>query len=370
MRDSLDFLARRRGLIIAALYIVAGFAVVVAMIVATGGDLGTALGGWFSGAFGDGYNLTQTLANATPLALVAIGVSVALRAGVITVGAEGQMIVGATLATAVALVIGDSMPAFAALTIGAISGAIGGALWSFFPAIAKARWNVNEILFTLLANYLAGYLLTFLLRTVLRDPETNASPQSPPLPGPSQLPMLPVPGRIHIGILLVVVVLLLAWWWSRSRSAFVLDVYGSRPLLAARLGLTPTRAILTAMLVSGAAAGLAGWMQVAGVTQRLAPDVSSGIGFAGLAVAVLGRGNPLGIAIAAVLYASLGTGAAGVQIATGTTPAAIGTVTQGILLLTAALALAASRIGGGRAPRRGAAEPGKGSAENTAEVTS
>lgn len=357
MRDLIAAAGRHRGLVVAVLYVVAGFAVVVALIVSTGGDLGTALGGWFTGAFGDGYNLTQTLANATPLALVAVGVSVALRANVLTVGAEGQMIVGAIASTAVALLIGDALPGLVALTIGAAAGAVGGAFWSFFPAIAKARWNVNEILFTLLTNYLAVFLLTYLLRTVLRDPETNASPQSPPLPAASQLPMLRVSGRIHIGIVIVAVILALAWWWSRSRSAFVLDVYGSRPVLAARLGLTPTRAVLGSMLVSGAAAGIAGWMQVAGVTQRLEPDVSSGIGFAGLAVAVLGRGNPLGIAIAAIVYASLGTGAAGVQIATGTTPAAIGTVTQGILLLAAALALAAMRIPPARTRRRTAAEP-------------
>lgn len=348
MSDLLALARRRRGVLFAALYIAAGFAVVLLLVASTGGDLGLALGAWFTGAFGDGYNLTQTLADATPLALVAIGVSVALRADVITIGAEGQAIVGAVLSTALALLLGPGVSPVVVLPLGAIAGIVGGVLWALPAAVAKIRWGVTEILFTLLANYLAVALLTYLLRTVLRDPATNASPQSPPLPVPSQLPMLPVSGRIHVGIVLVVLLLAAAWWWSRTRQAFVLQVYGSRPLLAARLGLTPRRAVLTAMVVSGATAGLAGWMQVAGVTQRLEPDVSTGIGFAGLAVAVLGRGNPIGIAIAAVVYASLGTGAAGVQIATGTVPTAIGTVTQGVLLLAAALALAATRITGRR----------------------
>ena len=336
------WLHRRRGPLIAALYVVAGFAVVFVLVVATGGDLGAALGGWFTGAFGDGYNLTQTLSNATPLALVAIGVSVALRAGVVTVGAEGQLIVGAILSTVVALLLGPDASPAVALPLGAVAGVIGGMLWALPAPGAQIRWDVKEILFTLLAHYLAVSLLTYLLRTVLRDPETNASPQSPPLPLPSQLPQLPVSGRIHVGIVIVALILLGAWWWSRTRQAFVLEVYGSRPVLAARLGLTPRSPVLTALLVS--AAGLAGWMQGAGVTQRLEPSVSGGIGFAGLAVAVLGRGNPLGIALAAIVYSALGTGAAGVQIATGTTPTAIGTVTQGILLLTAALALAALQL--------------------------
>ena len=233
------WLHRRRGPLIAALYVVAGFAVVFVLVVATGGDLGAALGGWFTGAFGDGYNLTQTLSNATPLALVAIGVSVALRAGVVTVGAEGQLIVGAILSTVVALLLGPDASPAVALPLGAVAGVIGGMLWALPAAVAKIRWNVNEILFTLLANYLAVSLLTYLLRTVLRDPETNASPQSPPLPLPSQLPQLPVSGRIHVGIVIVALILLGAWWWSRTRQAFVLEVYGSRPVLAARLGLTP-----------------------------------------------------------------------------------------------------------------------------------
>jgi ABC-type uncharacterized transport system permease subunit len=191
------------------------------------------------------------------------------------------------------------------------------------------------------------------LRNELRDEQTAASPQSAVLPKPSLIPQLPVDGRIHVGIVIVVIILLAAWWWTRTPSAFLFDVYGKRPLLASRLGLTPIRAVLSAMLISGLFAGMAGWMQVAGVTTRLEPNVAGGIGFAGLAVAVLGRGNPIGIALAAVVYAALGTGAAGVQMATGTTPTAIGTVSQGILLLTAALALAAIKL----LPRTSAPEP-------------
>jgi simple sugar transport system permease protein len=144
--------------------------------------------------------------------------------------------------------------------------------------------------------------------------------------------------------LLVLVVLAAGIWWNRTRGAFLIEVYGQRPILAARLGLTPTRAVVSTMLVSGVAAGLAGWMQLAGVAGRLGLGVSAGIGFAGLAVAVLGRGNPIGIVIAAILYSSLTTGANGVQVATGATPASIGTVTQGVLLLAAGLALASGRF--------------------------
>lgn len=326
---------------IIAIYIVAAVAIVALLILATGGDLGLALGGWFRGAFGTGFNAVQTISYATPLVLVAVGVAAALKAGVITVGAEGQMLVGAIVATVTALWLGPAIPLWLGLPIGAIAGALGGAAWALLPGLGKVRWGVNEILFTLLANYLAVYLLSFLLRTALRNPAGSATPQSAPLPGGFLLPQLPLPGRLHIGVIVVVIIVALALWWGRGRQSFLVGVYGQRPLLAARLGLTPTRAVLSTMLVSGAAAGLAGWMQLAGVDGRLQPGVSAGVGFAGIAVAVLGRGNPLGIVVAGIAYASLTTGAGGIQIATGTTPASIGTVSQGVLLLAAALIIAA-----------------------------
>jgi simple sugar transport system permease protein len=326
-------------LAVPALYVAAGFGVVIALAAGAGGDAGSALAGWFSGAFGNGYSITQTLSDATPLALVALGAGVALRANVITVGAEGQVVAGATGASAVAFTAGPAVPQWAGLALGALAGITGGALWSLPPALARIRWGANVILFTLLANYVADYLLAYLLRTVMRDP-SSASPQSKPLPGPFLIPQLPLPGGLQGGVLAAVVVVIAAAWWNRSRSAFLVDVHGQRPVLAARMGLSSDRAVLCTMLVSGAAAGLAGWMQVAGVIGQLEPDVSGGIGFAGLAVAVLGRGNPVAIVVAAVAYASLGTGASGMQLVTGTIPTSIGTVSQGLLLLAAALAIA------------------------------
>lgn len=336
--------------VIAGIYVLAAGSIVAVLVVGTGGALGPALGGWFRGAFGTGFNLVQTMAYATPLVLIALGVAAALRAGVITIGAEGQMVVGAIVATATALWLGAAVSWWIGLPVGALAGAVGGALWALLPGLAKVRWGVNEILFTLLLNYIAGYLLQFLLRTTLRDPAGSATPQSAPLPHGMLLPQLPLPGRLHIGAVLVAILVVAVLRWSKSRTAFLIGVYGVRPTLAARLGMTPARAVLSTMLVSGVAAGLAGWMQLAGVDGRLQPGVSAGVGFAGIAVTVLGRGNPLGIVAAAIVYASLTTGANGIQLATGTTPASVGTITQGILLLTAALVVAVPTVRSRTAP--------------------
>lgn len=352
----------RRSTFIGAGYVVLGFVVVLALVVGTGGDVGVALNGWFQGAFGNGYDFAQTLAYATPLTLVALGVAAALRANIVTVGAEGQMVIGAIFTTVAAFALGNAVPPALGLPLGAIAAALGGTLWSLLAALARVRWGVNEILFTLLANYIASDLLLLLLRTVLKDPAKVAAPQSAELPASFDLPLLPVPGQLHWGALLVLVLVAAFAVWGRGRSAFLIDVYGQRPVLAARLGLTSTRAVVSTMAISGATAGLAGWMQLAGVDGRLDPSVSAGIGFAGLAVAVLGRGNPFGIVVAAILYSSLKTGADGLQLLTQSTPASIGTVTQGVLLLAAGLALAARRFQspmfGGSRPRHGRKDRG------------
>jgi len=324
-------------------WIVGGLAVVVALVMATGATFSTAVAGWFYGAFGNAYGATQTLLYAAPLVIVALGVAPALRAGVISVGAQGQMIAGSLAAAVVALALAPGLQPGLALPLDALAALAGGALWALAPALAFNALGVSVILFTLLTNYLAVDVLAWLLRTVMRDPAGAATPQSAELPAGYLLPQLPVPGRLHDAVPLVLALVLLALWWGRTRGAFLVDVAGRRPDLAARCGLPRDRAVLLTMLASGAAAGLAGWMQLAGVDGRLQSGAADSIGFAGVAVAVLGRGKPIGILGAAVLYASLTTGANGLEMLTGTTPAAIGTAAQGIVLLSAALAVARKR---------------------------
>ncbi|ONI85327.1 hypothetical protein ALI144C_13575 [Actinosynnema sp. ALI-1.44] len=320
-----------------------GLVIAIAVLAAsTGSDVPVIAVGWWRGAFGTPYNAVQTLSFATPLVLVALGVSVALRAGMVMVGAEGQLIVGAILATVTLQALGP-VPGLVALPLGAVAGMIGGGLWSTLSGALLLRWRVNEILSALLANYLAVHLLAYLLRTGLRDPAGAATPQSAPLLAEALIPRLPVPGRLHVAALVVLGIVLIALWWHHSRIAFIVDVHGQRPWLASRLGVSPASIVLSTSAVSGAAAGLAGWMQLAGVDGRLHPGISAGIGFSGLVVAVLGRNHPVGIVMAAIAFASLTTGANGVQIATGTVPASIGAVAQALLLLAVAVVVVVAR---------------------------
>jgi simple sugar transport system permease protein len=329
------------------------------LILISGENPITGYHGLIDGALGDRYHIGETLVRAVPLALVALGTAPALRAGVFTVGAEGQMAVGALTSTAAILAL-DRAPAAVLLPLGVLAGAAGGAAWALLPALLRVRWRVNEILSTLLMNYLALELLTWLLRTHLRAGTSVATPQSRDLPDAALIPKLLSGTRLHWGAVVALVLAGALAWWIRSTGGFALDVYGARPALARRMGVADGTAVVGTMLVAGAAAGMAGWVQVAGVQGRLYTSVTGGIGFTGVLIAVLGALAPLGILAASLLFAVLSTGADGIQAATGT-PASIATVIQAVLLLGAAVAIGiqrSRRVGtGGRLPRDEPVDP-------------
>lgn len=329
-------LARIAGAVATAL------AIAAALVWLTGGNPVIGFQGWLEGAAGSQYLGGETLVRAAPLVLVALGTAPALRAGIFSVGAEGQITFGAITATVTLSGLSglrDAPTATVLLPVGAFAAAVGGALWALVAAVLRVRWQVNEILSTLLLNYLAAALLAWLLRTHLADPAGAATPQSAALPDAALIPPL-LPGtRLHWGVLLAIAAAIMLAWWTRSASGFAVDTYGIRPALAARIGLTDARAIVGTMLVAGLAGGLVGWMQLAGLDGRLYPTVSGGIGFAGVLIAVLGLSRAAGIVPAGLFFAALSTGSNGLQIATGTTPSSIATVTQGVLLLAVAVAV-------------------------------
>jgi simple sugar transport system permease protein len=326
-----------RLLAAAATVIVVGAGLV---LLAGANPLDAALG-MIAGAFGERYEIAETLVSAVPLALVALGAAPALRAGIFTIGSEGQLVVGAIFATAAILALGHA-PAAVLIPAGMIAGIIGGMLYALIPALLRAYLNVNEILSTLLLNYVAGYVVTWLLRTAMRTSATVATPRSDPLPPEAIVPKLMAGTRLHWGALAVIVAAVALAWWLRSARGAAYDVFATRPGIAARMGLTEKRAVIVTMLVAGAAAGLTGWLQVAGLTGTLYPSVGGGLGFTGVVVAILGGLRPSGILLAALFFGALVTGANGLQAGTGV-PASISTVMQGVLLLVAALAFAKSR---------------------------
>jgi simple sugar transport system permease protein len=333
-----------------ALALAAIFGAIAALIALAGADPLEAAGGLIEGAFGDRYAAAETIVRLVPIAIVALGVAPALRAGIFPVGSEGQLAIGAMTATATVFAL-DGAPAPVSLAAGCVAGMLGGTAWALLPAILRARYRVNEILSTLLMNYLAANLLLWLLRaSPLGTAEAVATPRTDPLPAAAVIPKLLDGTRLHWGIVAVLVGAALLAYRARSARGLGHDVFGARPALAARMGVTEARAALGTMLVSGGAAGVAGWIQVAGLQGTLYPSVAGGLGFTGVLVALLGGMTPLGILAASLVLAALATGSDGLQFGTGI-PASIATVAQGLLLLGAALVFAARRRRARRMPR-------------------
>jgi general nucleoside transport system permease protein len=321
-----------------ALVLSALAATIVMLLLIAGADPLGALRGLLAGAFGDRYAAAETFVQCVPIALVALGVAPALRAGIFPVGSEGQLAIGAVTATAAVFAVRGS-PAIVALPTGCLAGILGGAAWAFLPAILRAKLRVNEILSTLLMNYLAGFLTLWLLRTVLGTADAVATPRSDRLPPAALIPKLVEGTRLHWGALAVLLGVGALAYWVRSVRGLGYDVFATHRDLAARMGVRETRVVMGTMLVSGAAAGLAGWIQVAGLQGTLYPSVAGGLGFTGVLVALLGGLTPIGILTASLVMAILATGSNGLQTGTGV-PASIATIAQALLLLGAALVFA------------------------------
>jgi general nucleoside transport system permease protein len=324
------------GLVLVLLSLAAS---VVLLIVIANANPWRALQGLLIGAFGDRYALAETVVQSVPIAIVALGITPALRAGIFPVGSEGQLAIGAVTATATVFAIRGAPPSVA-IPIGCVAGILGGVAWALLPAILRARLHVNEILSTLLMNYLAANLVLWLLRTVLGTAEQVATPRSDRLPVEALIPKLVDGTRLHWGALAVILGAVALAYWIRSVRGLGYDVFATHRDMAARMGVSESTAVMSTMLVGGAAAGLAGWLQVAGLQGTLYPSVAGGLGFTGVLVALLGGLSPLGILTASLVMAVLATGSNGLQTETGV-PASIAVIVQSLLLLGAALVFAA-----------------------------
>jgi ABC-type uncharacterized transport system permease subunit len=319
--------------------IVAGSAAVFVVLVVAFTDVGawTAARELVTGAFGSVDAVSETLTRAIPLVFVAVGASIALRAGVFNVGGEGQMAIGAVGATLVVQAIG-SAPALVVWPLAILAGAAGGAAWAVVPAVLWARRNVSEILSTLLVNFATVSLLTWLLtRTFLHDPSPNViTAQGEAIPRRLELSTLIDGSRLHVGVFLAVVATGATALWLRTPAGIRVDLVGANPALAAQAGLRPRRLRIELLLVSAAFAGVAGAVQLFGVSHRLTMGLTAGVGYTGVLVAVLGRARPVPAAVAAVVFAALLTGGEALERA-GAARSLVNVV-QAVLVIGVALA--------------------------------
>jgi general nucleoside transport system permease protein len=273
------------------------------------------------GAIGSVNSFADSIVKATPLLLVGAGICVAFRGGVINVGGEGQMIIGALMATAAALLFPD-WPSWAIIPLCLVLGFIGGAIWGGIPGVLKAYLNVNEILTTIMMNAIAIQGMNFLLRGLMMDPvqitEGSFIPQTARFSLATDLPRL-IPTRLHAGALLAVIVAILVWvlLW-RTTIGFRIRAVGLSPKASRRAGIRVARYAMLAMLISGATAGLAGAVQVLGVNHRMFTDGSAtgftgNAGFNGIVAALFGQLHPIGTIPASIFFGMLIVGANNMQ---------------------------------------------------------
>jgi general nucleoside transport system permease protein len=317
----------------AGLALLAGLVILVIGLESSGYDSATALSAMWRGAFGSWYAITSgTLVRAIPLILIGLGIAFAFRAGAFNIGAEGQFYAGAIAATWIGLQVGDwPLPlAVVAPLAGAI---VAGALWIALPVWLKARFGVLEVISTLLLNFVAEGLVSLMVLGPLQEAR-GVYPQSDAVALEARLPFIPGT-RLHWGFVAAILIAVGLWFLlSRTVWGFRLRAAGTNPRAAWIVGRVPVVTMTAvAMLGSAMLAGLAGGMEITGVTFALFQNLSPGFGFTAIAVALLARLHPLGVIVTGILFAALETGAAGMQRDAGI-PAVAVYVVEAVVILT------------------------------------
>ena len=330
------YLAKLIDVLLPVLAMVIALVVGVLLLFLLGTDPIEAYSALIQGALGNISGITQTLTKATPLLLVGLGICIAFRGGVINIGGEGQIVVGALAATAFGVGFRD-LPALVLLPLTLISGAVAGLIWGGIPGLLKARLGVNEILTTVMMNQIALRLMNFLLRGPMLDPEHVAAgtsiPQSAALPESIWLPRLVPRTLFHSGAILAVLLALAVYFllW-RTTIGYRIRAVGLNPHASRYAGIPVAKYVTLSLALSGMLCGLAGAVEVLGVHHRMLEGLSGGYGFSGIVAALFGKLHPLGAIPASALFGALLVGADKMQRAVQV-PSALAIALQGLVVL-------------------------------------
>ena len=328
----------------AAAAVLLGIAALALGLRLAGYDAGAALAALWRGAFGSWYAFASaTLVRAVPLIVLGLGVALAFRAGAFNIGAEGQFYAGAIAATWVGLHAGR-LPAPVALSAVALAATAAGAAWVALPVVLRRRYGVTEVISTLVLNFIAESLVSLMVQGPLQESQ-GIYPQSDMIAPAARLPLIPGT-RLHGGILVALTGAAALWCLSaRTVWGFRLRAVGVGPRAAAISGRVDAgRVTALALLGSGAIAGLAGGIEVSGVSYALFQNLSPGYGFTAIAVALLARLHPLGVVATGLLFGALEAGAGAMQRDAGV-PAVAVYVVEAVVIVVVILIEAVRRRG-------------------------
>ena len=287
-------------------------------------------------SFGSSRGISETLVSATPLILTGVAAAVAFKMLVWNIGAEGQFFMGAIFAAGLGIALGSGTPSFVAIPLVILAGAVGGAFWASASAVPKVYLGTNEIITTLMLNFIAGLFMNYLIfgsSSPWRDPEVSQFPSGRPLPDSSRIPEFF--NRLDYGFIVAVLAAVLAWFLiSKTKWGFEVRIVGDSADTARYAGIAGPRTVLGVFLMSGAFAGLAGSLYVAGPVGALDPrSLELGLGFTGIIVAALARLNPIAIIPVGILMGALNN--AGPSLQSIRVPASTVAMLQGAILIFA-----------------------------------
>ncbi len=312
------------------------------------------------------YPLTQTLTVATPLICAGLGVALAFRAGLFNIGAQGQILIGATFAGWVGFTL--HLPVGIHLLLVILAGMVGGALWGGLVGLLKARTGAHEVILTIMFNYIATNLVLYFLSTPAFQRPGSTNPISPQLDATAVYPpLLGASFRLHWGFVVAVLATVFVWWLlNRSTVGFELRAVGANPSAARTAGVNVSKGYILAMAIAGALAGLAGVAQVSGTEKVLTSGVAASFGFDAITVALLGRSSPWGTFAAGILFGAFRAGGVAMQASTGTSIDIVLVVQSLIVLFIAAPPLVRALF---RLPAPGATRAGTGGSTTSTTPT-
>jgi simple sugar transport system permease protein len=281
--------------------------------------------------FSSRVSAIEVLVKATPLLLTGAAVTFAFSGGYWNIGAEGQLLAGATAAAAIGIQMEGVSP-WVALPLMLLGGFAAGMLWALPPALMKVKLAIDEVVTTLLLNSVALFIVSALLNGPWRNP-ISQWPQSPEIAASAIFPKLIPRSRLHLGFIVAVIIIIIIWFvFTRTAFGLRMRAVGLGTSAARFAGINVERTMMTAALVSGGIAGLAGVSEVAGIHYHLIDAISPGYGYTGIIIATLGALNTWGVALAAIFIGLIDTGSQTVSRALGV-PSYLGDVIQATLLL-------------------------------------
>jgi general nucleoside transport system permease protein len=308
------------------------------IIAVVGGNPFMAYVGLIQGSFGSAAALSETAVWATPYIFAGLAVAVAFKGGLFNIGAEGQLAFGAVMAALIGYALPGwlhiSLPIYIHLPLTIGLGMLAGALWAAIPGALKAYTGGHEVINTIMMNYIALNITSFLLNGPMRDPDPlNLSARTPEIAASARIPQIFPDLRVHWGFVLALIVAVIIWWllW-KTTLGFEIRTVGSNPDAAKYAGINVKRTIIVTMALSGALAGLAGVIEVTALNYRHELGFSVGYGFDSIAIALLGKTNPYGVVLAAILFGAMRNGGTRMQFLTQI-PVDIISVIQGLILL-------------------------------------